>query len=101
MFAALGRFCCVACWRILLASLAFVVASAALLLVVVTGSFATGEAAQIKQIGVCLGLAILVDATVVPALLVKASMRLMNAYNWSAPAPLAALHRRIGLGGSA
>jgi RND superfamily putative drug exporter len=74
-----------------------IITSAALLLFVVIGSFATGDILFIKQIGVGLGLAILVDATIVRTLLVPASMRLMGKYNWWAPAPLARLYNRIGM----
>ncbi len=73
-----------------------IITSAALLLVIVIGSFATGQVVFIKQIGVGLGLAVLVDATVVRMFLVPASMRLMGKYNWWAPAPLTALYNRLG-----
>jgi len=75
-----------------------IITSAALLLVVVIGAFATGEILFIKQIGVGLALAILVDATLVRLLLVPATMRLMGKYNWWSPAPLTALYNRLGLG---
>ncbi|MBI5368418.1 MAG: MMPL family transporter [Planctomycetes bacterium] len=74
-----------------------IITSAALLLVVVIGSFATGQLIGVKQVGLGLGLAVLVDATVVRMLLVPAAMRLMGKYNWWAPRPLALLHQRLGL----
>jgi len=74
-----------------------IITSAALLLVVVIGAFATGEVVFIKQIGVGLALAVLVDATIVRVLLVPATMRLMGEFNWWAPAPLTALYNRLGL----
>ncbi|HEX2914084.1 MAG TPA: MMPL family transporter [Chloroflexia bacterium] len=74
-----------------------IITSAAILLVVVIASFATGEVLFIKEIGVGLSLAILVDATIVRMLLVPASMRLLGRYNWWAPAPLARLYNRLGL----
>ena len=43
------------------------------------------------------GIAVVVDATIVRALLVPATMRLMGRWNWWAPAPLVSLHRRLGL----
>jgi len=43
-----------------------------------------------------MGIAVLVDATIVRALLVPATMRLMGRWNWWAPKPLARLHRRLG-----
>jgi RND superfamily putative drug exporter len=74
-----------------------IITSAALLLVVVIGSFAMGQVQIIKQVGIGLALAILVDATVVRMLLVPATMRLVGKYNWWAPRPLAALYNRLGL----
>ena len=74
-----------------------IITSAALLLVIVMCGFASGEVVFIKQVGVGLALAVLVDATIVRLLLVPASMRLMGKYNWWAPAPLAALYRWMGL----
>ena len=44
-----------------------------------------------------MGLAVLVDATIVRALLVPATMRLMGRWNWWAPKPLARLHGWLGL----
>jgi uncharacterized membrane protein YdfJ with MMPL/SSD domain len=75
-----------------------IITSAALLLVVVIGAFSTGEIIFIKEIGVGLSLAILVDATVVRMLLVPATMRLLGRYNWWAPRPLTALYNRLNLG---
>ncbi len=74
-----------------------IITSAALLLFVVVAGFATGEIIFIKQIGIGLGLAILVDATLVRMLLVPATMRILGKYNWWAPAPLKALYNRLGL----
>ncbi|MEO8288994.1 MAG: MMPL family transporter [Chloroflexota bacterium] len=74
-----------------------IITSAALLLVVVIGAFAMSEVQIIKQIGIGLALAILVDATVVRTLLVPATMRLLGKYNWWAPRPLAALYDRLGM----
>jgi RND superfamily putative drug exporter len=76
---------------------ATIITSAALVLVVVIGAFAMGEIVFIKQVGIGLGLAILVDATIVRMLLVPATMRLMGRYNWWAPRPLKALYERLGL----
>jgi uncharacterized membrane protein YdfJ with MMPL/SSD domain len=75
-----------------------IITSAALLLVVVISSFAIGEVLFMKQVGVGLGLAILVDATLVRMLLVPATMRLLGKYNWWAPRPLVALYERLGMG---
>jgi RND superfamily putative drug exporter len=66
-----------------------IITSAAALLVVVIGAFATSEVTTLKLLGVGMALAILVDATIVRALLVPAVMRLLGGVNWWAPAPLA------------
>ncbi len=73
------------------------ITTAALLLVVVIGAFSLSGITFIKLIGVAMAIAIVVDATVVRALLVPASMRLLGRWNWWAPAPLRRLHDRIGL----
>ena len=74
-----------------------IITSAAALLIVVIGAFATSGVTFIKMIGVGVALAILIDATVVRALLVPATMRLLGTVNWWAPAPLARLQARFGL----
>jgi RND superfamily putative drug exporter len=51
----------------------------------------------IKQLGVGLAIAVLVDATIVRPLLVPATMKLLGERNWWAPAPLRRLHQRFGL----
>ena len=65
-----------------------IITSAALLLAVVIGGFATSGIVFIKMIGVGMLVAVLVDATVVRALLVPATMRLLGTLNWWAPGPL-------------
>jgi RND superfamily putative drug exporter len=74
-----------------------IVTSAASLMVIVFLGFATSELLPIKQVGIGLALAVLLDATVVRTLLVPATMRLMGRWNWWAPARLRRLHVRIGL----
>ena len=74
-----------------------IITSAALLMVIVFAGFAAGEMVAIKQLGLGLAVAVVVDATVVRSLLVPATMKLMGRWNWWAPAPLTRLHRRIGL----
>jgi trehalose monomycolate/heme transporter len=76
----------------------WLITSAALLLAVVLGAFATSAIVFIKMIGVGIAIAVIMDATLVRALLVPATMRLLGKWNWWAPAPLRALWRRIGLG---
>jgi len=74
-----------------------IITSAALLLVVVFGAFSTSGIVFIKMIGVGMVIAIIVDATVVRALLVPATMRLLGRANWWAPGPLARWWSRYGL----
>src|SRR6266542_2359809 len=73
-----------------------IITSAALLMVVVIGAFSTSGITFIKMIGVGMIIAILIDATVVRALLVPATMRLLGRYNWWAPRPLARFWDRYG-----
>jgi RND superfamily putative drug exporter len=74
-----------------------IVTFAALLFVIAIGAFATSQIIFIKQLGVGTALAVLIDATIVRALLVPSLMQLLGDRNWWAPRPLARLHRRIGL----
>jgi RND superfamily putative drug exporter len=71
-----------------------IITSAALLLIIVITGFATGQTGFVKLIGVGMIVAILVDATLVRALLVPATMRLLGRWNWWAPGPLRRLHER-------
>jgi RND superfamily putative drug exporter len=74
-----------------------IVTTAAALLAIVFIAFATSEVSFLKLFGVGTALAILVDATLIRALLVPAFMRLAGRANWWAPAPLRRLYARIGL----
>ena len=74
-----------------------IVTSAASLMVIVFLGVATRGLLPIKQVGIGLALAVLLDATVVRALLVPATMRLMGRWNWWSPAGLRRLQARIGL----
>ena len=74
-----------------------IVTTAAALLAIVFIAFATSEVSFLKLFGIGTALAILVDATLIRALLVPAFMRLAGQANWWAPAPLRRLHRRVGL----
>ncbi len=75
-----------------------IVTFAALLFVIAIGAFATSQIIFIQQLGVGTALAVLIDATIVRALLVPSLMKLLGEWNWWAPRPLARLHARIGLG---
>lgn len=74
-----------------------IITNAALLLAVVIGAFTTSDIAFIKLIGVGLLAAIVVDATLVRALLVPATIRLLGRANWWLPRPLRRLHARVAL----
>jgi RND superfamily putative drug exporter len=62
-----------------------VITSAALIMVVVFGTFALTGVPQIKEIGVGLAVAIALDATLVRLLLVPATMEMMGDWNWWLP----------------
>jgi RND superfamily putative drug exporter len=74
-----------------------VVTAAALLFCTAVWTFSTSKIVFVKQLGVGIGLAVLIDATIVRALLVPSLMRLLGEWNWWAPRPLRALYRRFGL----
>ena len=74
-----------------------IITAAALLLIVVVGGFAAGGMSFVKLMGVGMIVAIIVDATLVRALLVPATMRLIGRWNWWAPGPLAKVYRRYGI----
>lgn len=70
-----------------------IVTSAALVVVVVAGSFVTADIVLIKALGLGVALAVAIDATIVRALLVPATMRLLGKWNWWMPD---SVERRIG-----
>ena len=70
-------------------STAGVVTSAAVVMVAVFSVFATLSMLEFKQMGVGLAVAILIDATIVRAVLLPAAMKLLGDWNWYLP-------RRLG-----
>jgi RND superfamily putative drug exporter len=74
-----------------------IVTSAAALIVVVFLGFAAGELLTIKEVGLGMAIAVVLDATVVRMLLVPATMKLMGRWNWWAPPALRRFHDRYGL----
>jgi RND superfamily putative drug exporter len=62
-----------------------VITSAAAVMVAVFAIFATLSQVSIKQAGVGLGVAVLVDATIVRTVLLPASMALLGERNWYLP----------------
>jgi RND superfamily putative drug exporter len=77
------------------------ITGAAAIMVGVFAAFALADIVLIKAIGIGMALAVAIDATLVRALVVPATMRLLGNLNWWAPGPLARLQRRIGLSESA
>jgi uncharacterized membrane protein YdfJ with MMPL/SSD domain len=72
-----------------LARTARVITAAAAIMVVVFLSFVLGANVAVKQIGLGLAVAVLIDATLVRMVLVPAVMELLGKANWWLPAPLA------------
>ena len=68
-----------------------IVTFAAALMVIAIGCFVTASIIFIKQLGFGVAMAVLIDATIVRALLVPALMRLLGDWNWWVPRPLARL----------
>ncbi len=73
-----------------------IITSAALLLAIVIGAFGLSGIIFMKMIGLGMLVALLIDATVVRALLVPATMKLLGRWNWWAPAPMLRWWERYG-----
>jgi RND superfamily putative drug exporter len=74
-----------------------IVTAAAILFAVAVGVFATSKIIFIKENFIGVALAVLIDASVIRALLVPSLMELLGEWNWWAPKPLRRLHERFGL----
>ena len=74
-----------------------IVTAAALLFSIAIGAFATSQIIFIKENGIGTALAVLIDASIIRALLVPSLMELLGKWNWWAPSPLRRLHARIGV----
>jgi uncharacterized membrane protein YdfJ with MMPL/SSD domain len=70
-----------------------VVSAAAFVMVAVFGIFVTLSTVDMKQIGFGLAVAILIDATVVRAVLLPSTMKLLGSWNWYLPRRLEWLPR--------
>jgi RND superfamily putative drug exporter len=66
-------------------STAGIITSAAAVMVITFGMFATGSDQAMKQMGIGLAAAILIDATIVRAVLLPATMKLLGKRNWYLP----------------
>jgi RND superfamily putative drug exporter len=62
-----------------------IITSAAAVMVITFAMFATGDDQSMKQLGVGLAAAILIDATIVRAVLLPAAMKLLGKHNWYLP----------------
>jgi uncharacterized membrane protein YdfJ with MMPL/SSD domain len=74
-----------------------IVTAAAVLFAIAIGAFATSQIIFIKENGIGTALAVLIDASLIRALLVPSLMELLGRWNWWAPRPLRRLHDRFGL----
>ena len=74
-----------------------IVTAAALLFSVAIGAFVTSQIIFVKELGLGTALAVLIDASIIRALLVPSLMELLGRWNWWAPRPLRRLHARFGL----
>ncbi|MGH2731194.1 MAG: MMPL family transporter, partial [Actinomycetota bacterium] len=61
------------------------ITGAALIMVAVFAGFAAGSLSDLQQMGFGLGVAVLIDATIVRSVLVPASMKLLGDRNWYLP----------------
>lgn len=68
-----------------LRSTAGIITGAALIMVAVFGGFAAGDLVGLQQVGFGLGVAVLLDATIVRSVLVPAAMQLLGTRNWYLP----------------
>jgi RND superfamily putative drug exporter len=73
-----------------------VITAAAAALAVVFLAFAVSKVFFMKQIAIGEAAAVIIDTTIVRALLVPALMALFGDWNWWAPGPLRRLHARFG-----
>lgn len=74
-----------------------VISAAAVMIAVVFLASAVSPVFFMKQLAVGLAVGVIIDATIVRALLVPSLMRLMGDWNWWAPAPLARFQQRFGI----
>jgi len=65
-----------------------VITGAAVIMIVVFSAFALSPITLVKELGLSLAVAVLVDATIIRVLLVPSLMRVLGPLNWWLPAPL-------------
>ena len=76
------------------------ITGAAAIMALVLFAFGLANLTVIKAMGIGMGIAIVVDATIVRCLLVPATMRLLGRWNWWVPSPMIRLYRQFALGES-
>ena len=74
-----------------------IITAAALVLAFSFVAFATSSVTIMKMLGIGIAFAILLDATIIRALLVPALMRLFGDLNWWAPKWMKAIYHKLGL----
>jgi uncharacterized membrane protein YdfJ with MMPL/SSD domain len=65
-----------------------VITAAAVIMIAAFGGFLSGSFVGLQQFGLGLAAAILLDATIVRAILVPATMKLLGQWNWYLPEPM-------------
>ncbi len=73
-----------------------VITAAALAIAVVFLAFGVSSVFFVKQIAIGMAVGVMIDATIVRALLVPSLMRLLGEWNWWAPKPLRRVQQRFG-----
>jgi uncharacterized membrane protein YdfJ with MMPL/SSD domain len=73
-----------------------VITGAALIMVSVFAAFGLAQIIVIKSLGIGMAIAVLIDATIIRALLVPATMRLLGRAAWWAPPHISGLTSRVG-----
>jgi RND superfamily putative drug exporter len=73
-----------------------VITAAAVAIAIVFLAFGVSTVFFVKQIAIGMAFGVMIDATIVRALLVPSLMRLFGEWNWWAPAPLRRIYLRFG-----
>ena len=74
-----------------------VITAAAIMIAVVFLAFGVSSVFFMKQIALGMAVGVMLDATIVRALLVPSLMRLLGEWNWWAPKPLRRIYLRLGI----
>jgi len=74
------------------------ITGAAAIMALVLFAFGLADLTVVKAMGIGMGIAVVVDATIVRCMLVPAAMKLLGRWNWWAPGPLVRLYDFLALG---